>query len=399
MAGVMGINNDPLPISSIMGDIVNYSDKRYNLRDGIDLQPPYQRAYIWNTDFKDKLLYSVIRRYPIGNICLRRRKSQNQRGAMREVVDGQQRLTTIFNFVKQGYTIQSDVSTSIIEYIIEYMGDDDDLALVKLRKKLDNKTKIALRFSDLPEVIRDRINTYPLTLTTILDASDDEVAEYFRFLQNQERLRAGEIINSLPETSLEKYLNKITDIDLLLSKLSFLNDRRQFDRIFYSILGLLDGQIAFGVTDKDIMSFVSDCKELNNSTIPATNLLIEQLNAIVADTDIIEKYVSFKKSRVMKFLLLLSAFGFVDFSQNTKAKLKSLESIDNKLSSFSSAKADQLRLTFSGFSNEVIEEYRLMALISNRRHTYKRVKNRMEILAYYVNDFKNQTIPSGIRPI
>ena len=44
-------------------------------------------------------------------------------------------------------------------------------------------------------------------------------------------------------------------------------------------------------------------------------------------------------------------------------------------------------------------EHRLLALISKGGHSLKRVQNRMEILAYYVNDFSNQTKPSGIQPI
>ena len=151
----------------------------------IDLQPSYQRAYIWNSDFKDKLLYSLIRKYPIGNICLRVRTGQNQHGAMREVVDGQQRLTTIYNFMRGGnegkgeegtspYVIQSDISRKIIEYVVEYMGDDDDPKLIKLKQRLNNKTKIALSYSDLPEAIQRNINSYPLALT-IISASDEEV--------------------------------------------------------------------------------------------------------------------------------------------------------------------------------------------------------------------------------
>ena len=69
------------------------------------------------------------------------------------------------------------------------------------------------------------------------------------------------------------------------------------------------------------------------------------------------------------------------------------------ISAFSSAKADSVSETFHGYSDPVIEEYRLLALISKGGHSLKRVQNRMEILAYYVNDFSNQTKPSGIQPI
>ena len=160
MPSIMGIVNDSKPVQTIINDVVNYS-KHYNMRDGIDLQPSYQRAYIWNADFKDKLLYSLIRNYPIGNICLRVRTDRNPRGAMREVVDGQQRLTTIYNFANGKYAIQSDISRKIIEYIMEYMGNDDDEELAKLKQRLENKTKISLTYSDLPVPIQKNIMAYP----------------------------------------------------------------------------------------------------------------------------------------------------------------------------------------------------------------------------------------------
>ncbi len=388
----MSFSYDSRPIQTLINQIKNISK-----RDGIDLRPNYQRGYIWTADFKDKLLYSIIKSYPIGNISLRVRADKNEKGATNEVVDGQQRLTTIYKFMNDEYTIQSDVSRKIIEYIIEYMGEDNDKRLDKLKKRLNNKGKIAIRYSQLPVDIQANISAYNISITNITNASDDEIAEYFRYLQNQERLRAGEIINSVPDTALEKYLKKIKSIDILLGKLSFLNKRKQFDRVFYSILGLVDGQIGFGVTDKEVMKFVSDCRELNDITIEKTNKLINTLNYITEKEDIPVNYVSCN-AREMKFLLLLTIMDVVDFTVDTKNKLKALDSINVKLSAFSSAKADSVKSAFSGYSDVVIEEYRLLALISKGGHSLKRVENRMKILAYYVNNFDNRIQASGIVP-
>ena len=393
MSLLMSFSYDSRPIQTLMNQIQNV-----NKRDGIDLQPSYQRGYIWSADFKDKLIYSIIKSYPIGNISLRVRSDRNSKGAMQEVVDGQQRLTTIYQFVSDEYTIQGEVSRKIIEYNVEYMGEERDPKLERLKKRLNNRGKIALKYSQLPESIKNNIQAYNISITNITNATDDEISEYFRYLQNQERLRAGEIINSVPETQLEKYINAIADKELLLSKLSFSNARKQFDRVFYSILGLEDGQIGFGVMDRDVMSFVSDCKELHEDTIVNTNRLIDQLNLICRDETIPVGYISCN-ARAIKFLLLLASLGLVDFSQDRKRKLKALDSINKKLSAFSSAKADSVSETFYGYSAPVIEEYRLLALISKGGHSLKRVQNRMEILAYYVNDFTNQTKPSGIQPI
>ena len=269
---------------------------------------------------------------------------------------------------------------------------------MKLKKKLCNKGKILLSFKHLPQVIQDNILAYNISITNITNASDEEITEYFRYLQNQERLRAGEIINSVPDTELDKYLKMINDIDLLLDKLSFGNKRKQFDRVFYSILGLIDGKIGFGVTDKEVMRFVSECSELNEETIAKTLYCIDVLNSIVDNNCIPIKYMSCN-ARAMKFFLLLIVLKFVDFTENGKDKLKALDSINEKLSAFSSAKADSVKGAFHGYSDAVVEEYRLLALISKGGHSFKRVENRMKILAYYVNGFDNKIQPSGIIPV
>lgn len=393
MSLMMAFSYDSRPIQTLVNQI-----KNVNKRDGIDLRPSYQRGYIWSSDFKDKLIYSIIKSYPIGNISLRVRADRNTKGAMQEVVDGQQRLTTIHRFIEDEYVVQGDISRKILEYIVEYMGDEVDSKLEKLKKRLSNKGKISLKYSQLPQPIKDNMRAYNISITNITNATDDEITEYFRYLQNQERLRAGEIINSVPETKLEKYLSFITDKDMLLRKLSFANDRRQFDRVFYSILGLVDGQIGFGVTDKEVMKFVSECTELNPDTIHVVKHLIQQLNTICDNESIPINYISCN-ARAMKFFLLLVSLKLVDFTVEIKRKLKALDSINKKLSAFSSAKADSVSTVFHGYSDAVIEEYRLLALISKGGHSLKRVQNRMKILAYYVNDFSNQTQPSGIQPI
>lgn len=260
---------------------------------------------------------------------------------------------------------------------------------------MNNKGKISISFKQLPEAIQDNILAYNISITNITNASEAEITEYFRYLQNQERLRAGELLNSIPDTELEKYLNQIEKKEVLLSKLAFQNKRKQFDRVFYSIVGLIDGQIGFGVTDKEVMKFLDSCKDLNDDTIISVNYLIDTLNEIADDESIPVNYISCN-ARAMKFLLLLIVLRLVDFKTDCKNKLKALDAINEKLSAFSSAKADSVMKAFSGYSDSVIEEYRLLALISKGGHSFKRVKNRMEILAYYINNFDNRIQPSRI---
>lgn len=392
MNGQMMFSNASIPITTAINLIgtVNFG--------GLDLRPAYQRGYVWSDDFKDKLIYSIIKQYPIGNISVRVLENKNDKGALQEVVDGQQRLTTISNFIKGEYNVRNEWSRKIIEVIKEYFGENysgDDKKVEKIKRKLLNKGNISLKYKDLPDVIQGNIQAYNLAMTYIAKASDTQVREYFRFLQNQERLRAGEIINSMPASNLEIFLDKIEDKNRFLNIIGFADDRKEFDKIFYSMIGLFDKKIPFGTTDKSIQNYASKA-DLPKEGLDKVNVMIEQINIISTLED---KVISVSRKRFLKYLLLLIGLSLVDFKEKTIEKLNKLKNIDDELSVFFSAKANAVESGFKDVPKDVVEEFRHIALLTKASHPLIRVENRMEILAYYVNNHDKKLIASGIEVI
>lgn len=66
--------------------------------DQIDLHPPYQRNFVWTLKDQKQLIDSIMRGYPLPNFIISLRKDGTY-----EMVDGQQRATTISKFVKNGF--------------------------------------------------------------------------------------------------------------------------------------------------------------------------------------------------------------------------------------------------------------------------------------------------------
>lgn len=66
----------------------------------ISFEAPYQRGYVWTQEQKEHLIDSVIKWIPINAVYLNE-YAENQPF---EVVDGKQRLSTIFDFVEDGFT-------------------------------------------------------------------------------------------------------------------------------------------------------------------------------------------------------------------------------------------------------------------------------------------------------
>jgi Protein of unknown function DUF262 len=70
----------------------------------LDLDPPYQRRSVWNQKFKDFFVDTILFDYPAPAIFLYEEISEDGT-ANYYVVDGKQRLTTIFEFVSNTFPI------------------------------------------------------------------------------------------------------------------------------------------------------------------------------------------------------------------------------------------------------------------------------------------------------
>src|SRR3989304_4049342 len=71
----------------------------------LELSPKFQRRKVWPQKAKSYLLDSVIRGKPTPKILIREHISTATRKTMREVVDGQQRLRAIFEYMEDAFPV------------------------------------------------------------------------------------------------------------------------------------------------------------------------------------------------------------------------------------------------------------------------------------------------------
>jgi hypothetical protein len=75
----------------------------YN-RELLDLDPPYQRRSVWNQDYKDYFIDTVLNGYPAPAIFIY--QEINPEGISKvSIVDGKQRLSTLFEFAKNEFPV------------------------------------------------------------------------------------------------------------------------------------------------------------------------------------------------------------------------------------------------------------------------------------------------------
>jgi uncharacterized protein with ParB-like and HNH nuclease domain len=378
----------PMQVATVIKGISDYEEGK-PAQTRINYRPIYQRGDAWNQDFKEKLILSILVGFPIGNIILRTLKNDNQSfmNITHEVVDGQQRLLAIKDFLKGRYSLNSIISKSILEQKKELFEYDVQSGLnnpaCKIYKKYlkNSNANYKLSFQDLPTTLQASINTYALVVIPV-EADDESIAQYFRFIQNQERLRAGEIINSIPDSYLLSYLIKIEDRDAFLNKINWNESRKEFEKIFYSMIGIYDEKLNFGTTDESIIDYVANVNDISNDANVSTLRMIDAINAITKCS--VKNHGKFSK-RLIKFFMLSAGFGVVDYTAETEKKFNSLLSIESKLPYFNSGKQEKIMKHFNGYTENIIAKHNELFILGRGSHSSKSTRKVISNLSELIN--------------
>ncbi|MDE2805523.1 MAG: DUF262 domain-containing protein [Gemmatimonadota bacterium] len=138
-----------------------------DFRSRINVDAEYQRGAVWSRGQQALLIDSIIRGFDIPKIFLRKLPEGGKH--LFDVIDGKQRLTAIWAFVSDEFTLLRNT---------EPFPELGDLS--------------GQRWSDLSDMARDRLQFTNITISKIEDATDDEIRELFLRLQRGEPLNAAE---------------------------------------------------------------------------------------------------------------------------------------------------------------------------------------------------------------
>lgn len=144
----------------------------------LNVQPSFQRYYVWSPKQESRLIESIFLNVPIPLVYL----AEEQDGTF-DVIDGQQRLTALFRFIDGEYAI----------------------------KGLDQLTDLNNRyFADLSRELQRRFENYTLSIVQILKESDPDVRfEVFERLNTgATKLNDQEIRNCVYRGSFNDFLRR-----------------------------------------------------------------------------------------------------------------------------------------------------------------------------------------------
>ena len=127
----------------------------------LDLSPKFQRRSVWTRQAKSFLIDTILRGKPMPKVLL----TQDLVGKknVRTVVDGQQRIRTILEFVGGGFTVLGTHNTEHSGKTFAELDDDTQGAILQYEVGVDLLYNVSL--ADMLDIFA-RINTYSVTLNT-----------------------------------------------------------------------------------------------------------------------------------------------------------------------------------------------------------------------------------------
>lgn len=202
-------------------------DKLYKRRDRYDI-PDWQRDKVWSLEKKRRLIDTILRGWKLPKFYFQKTHEDPNEF---DVVDGQQRLTAIWEFYEGELTLSADQA-----------------------KEFDG-----LDYEHLPDALSDAFDDYEIEYDEITEATDEEVKEFFQRLQEGLPLTASEKLNSV-HSKLRDYCAKAAKDDFF-SKTTVVSDKR------YAYFDIVAKVVALELEGLDVSLRYDDVKEVFKSNV------------------------------------------------------------------------------------------------------------------------------------
>ncbi len=271
---------------------IQISYRSYNIEDIhrliknkiVTIQPKFQRRRTkWPLTAKTGLIDSILNNFPIPPIYVREFVN-NAKERRREIIDGQQRITTIYEFLSDEW---------------------------KLSKNLTDDEYVGYSFSELPNEVQQQINDYELTFLHIRGASESDIISIFS------RINSYSLPLNLQEKRNAKYSGEFKSLvyDLSSKYYSFWTDNRIITSA--SIARMKDAELVSelltimkhglkGHTKKRIEDLY---KKYDESSFPEKDDFVYQFDTIISNIGTL-----FNSSEKIKKQFSKSAFFFPLFT-------------------------------------------------------------------------------------
>lgn len=335
-----------------INDILSWSERKE-----LVLSPKFQRRTVWSPRGKSYLIDSILKGFPIPPFFIREKILVRERRTVREVVDGQQRLRTILEYVNDGFSVM----------------------------KIHDEEVAGLKYSQLSEELQQIILSYPLSVNTLIGTDDSTVFDIFSRLNAYSvPLNDQEKLNALYVGVFKQFIDKLSKNQLTYWEENKIISKSQIGRMKeVEFTAELICAMLFGIQNgKKIIR--DTYKKLDDEFINS-ELMDERFAQTLEECKILldDNIKEFEFNRMPLFYSLFTALYDLKYGlQNTEAdagkemNLENLADVQTELYKINSTlTGDEEYEEYEGFKNASASSTDKMA---NRKYRHEVLKSIIE---------------------
>lgn len=195
-----------------------------------------QRRSVWSTEQKQNIIDSLIFDYPVPPLYF-----VDKGDEFYWVLDGQQRMRSVAEFIADNYPLNDNIQNYIDEY-----GNIHELA-----------GKI---YSELSKEVQTKINSTTLNTYNFKNITDEEINIMFKRLNAGSPFKAIELVRIDMPNDITKFVNEISKNEFFQDKISISDKSRihfgDQEVILQTLMFFVDGNC--GLSAKEIKEFIMD---------------------------------------------------------------------------------------------------------------------------------------------
>lgn len=287
----------------------------YSEKETIIMDPDYQRnGEIWTLEKKQLFIDSILNDYDIPKLYLHQLKNTDKKNKVYAVIDGRQRLETVWGFIEGEFSLESD---------FQYLKDK-------------NIKAGGLTYNDLAKEypkLKIDFDTFNLPITIVRTDDEELIDDMFYRLNEAVSLNAAEKRNAYGG-NVVKAINAISAVDFFKNRVKFSNKRYQHKEVAIRLLFLAYSiqftDRLFDTKKSYLDKFTTDYKSQNEKMISSIrkqciDVLNDMSQIFIKDDPLLsaQSYISiyfllFWYAKERGKLNKLTRNGFINFRESLK---------------------------------------------------------------------------------
>ena len=164
----------------------------------------------WTNEYRDGFISSMIKEEDCDSIKICEQIKKN--GVVLWVIDGGHRVTTLENYLNNGFALGNNIERSVVKYQKFEQNDDGSFKQDEDGERIIRVIEFDLkgkRYSDLPIELKERFDNKKIDYVKHLDCTDEDIAYHQRRYNKQKSMNPSETaVTYMPEKA--EYLKDVS---------------------------------------------------------------------------------------------------------------------------------------------------------------------------------------------